>query len=294
LKERPALSDRPLAFSLIVCTVDRIDPLKRLLDSLLDQAGSRFEVIIVDQNETPILEPLLASYGSLELRRVTSARGLSRARNAGMAVARNDVIAFPDDDCWYTPGLLVQVAAAMAATPDVQIFSARTVDTAGRPSVSPTMDRPAAISRSNFLLCGNSNTLFFRRDAATRIGLFDERLGVGSGTLFGSGEEADYLLRALAKGFVARYEPALHVLHDQVDEVITSRTIERARLYGAGFGALMRKHRLGAWYLAYRQLRTLTRCILLLAKGDVQRARYRWQWLRGMGLGYRQWPGSPA
>lgn len=294
MKERPALSERSLTFSLIVCTVDRVDPLRRLLDSLVNQDGSTFEVIVVDQNETPILDPVLAAYPALDIRRVTSPRGLSRARNVGMAVARNDVICFPDDDCWYTPGLLARVAATLAADPALQILSARTVDTEGRPSVSPTSEQAAPISRSNFLLSGNSNTLFLRREAVAQVGPFDERLGVGAGTAFGSGEEADYLLRALAKGLGARYEPSLHVLHDQVDEVITARTIQRAYLYGAGFGALMRKHRLGLGYFAFRQSRTLARIALLLAGGDRVRAHYRWMWLRGVSVGYRCWPNSPS
>ena len=40
------------------------------------------------------------------------------------------------------------------------------------------------------------------------IGDFDVRLGVGAPTPFGSGEEADYLLRGVEKGLSARYFPS--------------------------------------------------------------------------------------
>ena len=45
-----------------------------------------------------------------------------------------------------------------------------------------------------------SFTIFLRARVVERVGRFDERLGLGSGTPWHSGEEIDYLIRALAAG----------------------------------------------------------------------------------------------
>ena len=42
-----------------------------------------------------------------------------------------------------------------------------------------------------------SFTIFLRRRVVERVGEFDETLGVGAGTPYGSCEESDYLIRAV-------------------------------------------------------------------------------------------------
>ncbi|MER3478804.1 MAG: glycosyltransferase family 2 protein, partial [Leptolyngbya sp. ERB_1_2] len=74
-------------FSLIVCTLGRIEPLRQFLNSLLVQTHLSFEVILVDQNEHNRIEELLEHYKSLEIRRFRSSPGLSRARNIGIQQA---------------------------------------------------------------------------------------------------------------------------------------------------------------------------------------------------------------
>src|SRR4029078_4597421 len=45
------------------------------------------------------------------------------------------------------------------------------------------------------------------------VGPFDERLGLGSGTPWSSGEELDYVLRAIRSGARVVYDPAVRVTH---------------------------------------------------------------------------------
>ena len=55
--------------------------------------------------------------------------------------------------------------------------------------------------------------MFLRRELVERVGAFDEALGLGSGTRFASGEETDYLVRALRSGARLAYEPSLVITH---------------------------------------------------------------------------------
>lgn len=283
---RPA-GDGP-ALSLVVATLGRVEPLARLLASLAVQDPAPFEVVVVDQNAPGTLEPLLAAFSDrLTIRHLGSAPGLSRARNVGIAAARAPLVAFPDDDCWYPPGLVARVVGLMDAHPDLAGISGRTTDAEGRDSVSPFGMQTCRVTRRNYLACGNSNGLFFRRAVFAAVGGFDERLGVGSGTPFGSGEEADVILRAVAADLAIQFLPDLVVHHDQV-ETDPVRTLARSAAYGAGFGALLAKHRFGAAYLGYRILRSAAR---MAATGLRSRAlaAERWAWIAGMLRGYRGW-----
>jgi glycosyltransferase involved in cell wall biosynthesis len=276
-------------FSLVVCSVGRRDQVVRLLESLRRQTFRSFEVVLVDQNEDGRLDDLVDRFADLPILHVRAVRGLSHARNVGLDYTCGDIVAFPDDDCWYPPTLLAEVATLIRLRRDVEIVSGRTVDEAGSSSVSVFDDRAQPVSRSNFLRCGNSNTLFFRRETLARIGPFDTKLGVGAPTIFGSGEEADILLRALDLGIAIEYRPELIIHHDQVDDVVTEKTLDRAFSYGAGFGALMRKHRFGWAYFAYRELRTVVSGLLALLRGDIAKARYKRLWFTGVLKGFVSW-----
>jgi glycosyltransferase involved in cell wall biosynthesis len=254
--------------TLVVCTVGRTSTLTRLFESLAGQQYRDFDVVLVDQNPPGTLETTVDAYsGRIQIHHLRSERGLSRARNVGLAAAAGALVGFPDDDCWYDPTTLTDVVRRFA-DPSIDIATGRTTDASGRTSVSPTLDAESAINRRNFLLCGNSNAIFARRAAFEVIGPFDVRLGVGASTIFQSGEEADILLRATDAGLTARFFPDLVTHHDQVDAVITSAQIDRAERYGAGFGALLRKNRFSVGYVSARLIRTLTRAALAFAQGD--------------------------
>ncbi len=276
----------PPRLSLLCCTVGRTEKLCRLLDSLVRQTLSDFELIVVDQNEPGVLDSLLAPYaGRLDINHVRSERGLSRARNVGLNHCRAKIVAFPDDDCWYPDGLVQNVVALFDATPEAGVFTGRTTDSAGADSLGLFLGADAEISKSNVWLSGNSNSLFIRADIARRIGGFDETLGVGATTPFKSGEETDFLLRALGSGARGFYRRDIVIRHDQAP-VGGAGGVARAQDYARGFGRVLRLHDYGAAYLAMRVLRSSARAALALASGDRATARYKALWALGTLKGF--------
>ena len=276
----------PPSLSLLCCTVGRTEKLGRLLDSLVAQSRVDFEVLIVDQNAPGALDPVLAPYlDRLDIVHLRSERGLSRARNVGLAHCRAGLIAFPDDDCWYPPALVERVVELFAAHPDAGLFTGRTVDAGGRDSLGLFLDSDATISKSNVWLIGNSNSLFIRAPIARHIGGFDETLGVGAQSPFKSGEETDFVLRALATGARGVYRRDLVVHHDQAP-VGGAGGAARAQDYARGFGRVLRLHDYGWPYLAMRVLRTSARAALALATGDMATARYKALWALGTFRGF--------
>ena len=275
--------------SLIVCTLGRTEPLRRLFASLRASAAAPSEIRVVDQNPAGFLDGVLAEFRDLPLAHVVSERGLSRARNVGLAVARGDIVAFPDDDCWYPSGVITAVCAAFSREPGLSLLTGRTADVSGATSVSPHLPETAAVTRENAFLAGNSNGLFVRRDLAQAVGGFDETLGVGSGSPYQSGEETDFLLRCLGAGACARFDPSLVVHHDQGDPD-AARHLGRIRGYSAGYGRVLRKNGFGWSAVAAPVARAGARAALCAARLDFEGVSHRRAWIAGTLRGFTAAP----
>jgi glycosyltransferase involved in cell wall biosynthesis len=281
-----------VTFSLILATVDRTREVGRFLDSLAAQAYRSVEVLVVDQNPDDRLGPVLRRLrGAVVLRHLRAPRGLSRARNVGLRHAEGEVLAFPDDDCWYPPDLLERVAGILHAHPDWDGVTGRAVDPQGRPTSSRWDRRGGRLTRMNVWGRAISFTLFFRRRVVLRVGEFDESLGAGAPGPWGSGEETDYLLRALREGLAIYYLPDLAVYH-----ATPVRDPQTARAYGMGMGRVMRIHGYPLWFVAYQWARPLLGVAGAALSGDVGRARYHLAVAQGRMRGW--WSGgrqaSPA
>lgn len=247
-----------MTFDLVVATVGRTTELERFLASLDAQTHRDFRVIVVDQNADDRISSLLDAQ-ALHLR---SPLGLSRARNAALPQLTADAVAFPDDDCIYPPDLLERVAA-------------RLVDLDGVTGREPWWPAGAALlTRDNLWNRSISFTTFLRRSVVEHVGRFDEALGLPHR----SGEETDYLIRALDAGFRIAYDPTLVVEHPQ-KQVDGAAVAARD---GRSLGYILRKHGYPA--------RTVTRMLVRPAGGmllDPRRAGVHLATLRGRLRGYR-------
>jgi len=102
-------------FSLIVGTLGRSAELAQLFDSLVVQTHHNFEIIVVDQNDDDRAKLVVDRFiDRLNILHLASAKGLSRARNVGLAHVTGDVVAFPDDDCCYPRTVLETVAKQLS------------------------------------------------------------------------------------------------------------------------------------------------------------------------------------
>ena len=198
-----------MRFSLIVSTLGRTAELGRLFSSLEAQTYRDFELILVDQNRDERVRPIFDPYAErFSAVRVHSAKGALRGRNVGIENARGDVIAFPDDDCWYPPTLLETVANLLNDHPEWDGVTGRHAES------SRWSNRPVRINRINVWKRAIEWTMFQRRSVVEKVGCFDETLGPGAQTPWGAGEGTDYLIRAVDEGFHYQYEPSIEVHHE--------------------------------------------------------------------------------
>ena len=272
-------------FDLVVATVGRVAELGALLDSLAAQTHHGFRVVVADQNDDDRLGSVLAAHGSLPLLRIRSSRGLSRARNAALGHAAAEIVAFPDDDCAYPADLLERVAGRFAADGGLDGLSGRIADRDGRspPRMATTARR---LDRSNVWHGGISAGLFLRRSLVERLGGFDERLGLGAGTPWESGEEIDLLIRAFDAGAHVEYDPSIAVRHE-LDLPDAQGLRRRGRRDGGSVGFVLRKHRYPARTVARMMARPVGGAVISLARRDPALARFHVATLRGRVAGYR-------
>lgn len=277
-----------MRFSLVLATVGRVRELQRFLKSLDAQTCRNFELIVVDQNPDDRLTAILEKYrGCFSLIHLRSQRGLSRARNIGLKHLNGEIVAFPDDDCWYPPDLLEQVAAFWEKHLSWDGVLGRLIwDDVCINEAQPSKLKAANIF--NITTSTHSVTLFLTRDSLDAVNGFDEELGLGSGTEWGGGEDIDLLVRSLKSGFRICYNQGFRVYHPDPRKGYTS--VRRGFLYGAGLGRVLRKHGYPAWFVIYHWLRSLGAAGFALIQGQLGKARYYWAVFRGKLAGW--WNGA--
>jgi GT2 family glycosyltransferase len=273
------------SFDLVVATVDRVAEPARLLSSLARQTHSAFRVLLIDQNEDDRLGELIGAHPTFELEHLRSPLGLSRARNVGLEHVRAELVAFPDDDCTYPDDLLERVARRFADDPALDGLTGRAVNTLGRSAPSWATDA-AGLTRDNVWNRAISFTIFLRAAVVEAVGRFDEQLGLGSGRPWSSGEETEYLVRALDTGARIQYDPELVVVHDGKTFSAAALRAEGAR-EGASVGYILRKHRYPVRTVGRMLVRPIGGALVALARRDGARARFHLSTLRGRVLGYR-------
>ena len=229
-------------FSLIVTTLGRTTELARLLESLDRQTYKQFETIIVDQNPDDRLVSIIAKHPNLTIRHVRSARGAAHGRNRGLELARGEIIAAPDDDCWYPEDLLNSVWTWFAEHREFHGLFTSIRDENG---LLQKQRRRGTLrcecDRSTVWHYGIEFNSFFRKKVVNSVGKYDERLGPGAATGFQSGEGGDYFLRVLDQGYRISFEPSFSVYHAFMRE--PARELRQAYPYALGTGFVLRKHR---------------------------------------------------
>jgi hypothetical protein len=132
-----------------------------------------------------------------------------------------------------------------------------------------------------------SFTIFLRASVVRAVGGFDEQLGLGARTPWSSGEEIDYLIRALDLGTRIEYDPDLVVVH--ASPVFSPTTLRRVGARdGASVGYILRKHDYPVTPLAGMLVRPAAGAVLALLRNDRTRAGFHVSTLRGRLLGYRR------
>jgi glycosyltransferase involved in cell wall biosynthesis len=99
--------------SVIICTIRRAGLVRELLECLMAQSYRHLEILVVggsDAEAAREYETTVANSG-LPLRFLTAEKGLSKARNVGLANAKGEIICFFDDDVAIQPDFFQRVVS---------------------------------------------------------------------------------------------------------------------------------------------------------------------------------------
>ena len=168
--------------TVVIPTRNRRNLLAFTLGSVLWQEGVRFEVVVVDDGSTDGTAQMVEGLGDARVRlvRTEANRGVSHARNLGIAEVRGPWIAFlDDDDLWAPEKLTLQLGAAREAgrawayTGSVNITAEDRV-IGGAPPAPPEVVARELVRRN--LVPGGCSGVIVRTEALDDVGLFDESL----------------------------------------------------------------------------------------------------------------------
>lgn len=164
--------------SVIIPTFNYAHYIHEALQSVLRQAHSPLEIIIVDDGSTDDTAELLTAYQDRVLYVRQENRGTGAARNTGILRSRGDYLAFLDaDDVWIPEKLNLQMQC-FRLTPELDAVYGHVEQ-----FVSPDLDARSATRLRH--LHGSvqpapiPSSLLIRRPGFDRVGLFDESLRLG-------------------------------------------------------------------------------------------------------------------
>lgn len=195
--------------------MDRPLQLSRCLTSIaaLRFPRGRFEVIVVNDGGEVATETSLRSLAGDACLSLLSQpnRGPAAARNAGVAVARGELIAFIDDDCVVPVDWLEKLSAATSSFPNA-LIGGLTINLLSDNACSQASQRLVEYVCSYYNEPGSDRTPFFasnnftmRRESLQKVGGFDES--------FRFAEDRDLCLRWHAQGGSFHYARDVIVQH---------------------------------------------------------------------------------
>jgi GT2 family glycosyltransferase len=226
-RQTPSARTDGYSATVVVCTRDRPDELRRCLTSLPQQTKLPMQIIVVDNASRDDMTRKVALAAGVDYVR-EDRPGLDIARNAGAKRAAGEIVAYTDDDVRLHPRWLErlvcafdrpQVAAVtgLVLPAELETGAQRHFETHwsfGR-GYRPVDFGPAFFAVDRVGGCpaweiGAGASMAFRREIFEKLGYFDERLDVGAA---GCSGDSEYWHRILSHGWTCRYDPSAAAFH---------------------------------------------------------------------------------
>ena len=239
-----AMPDSPADISVVICayTEERWADLVAAVESIRQQRRAPREIIAVIDHNTALFRQAAAQFPDVRVIENHETRGLSGARNTGIAAAKGAIIAFMDEDAMAAPDWLEYLESHYAQPEVIGVGGAiEPVWLSGKPGWFPDEfswvvgctyrgmpTHPTAVR--NLIGCNMS----FRREVFAVAGAF--RSGIGRvGKVPVGCEETELCIRATRHlpGAILLYEPAAKVFH-RVPAARTRWRYFRSRCFGEG------------------------------------------------------------
>jgi GT2 family glycosyltransferase len=215
--------DAVLPVSVVVCTRERPADLARCLGSLAAVRTAGHEVLVVDN--APLTSRTAEVAAQFGIRSIIEHRvGLNRARNAGVAAATHEIVAFVDDDVVVSAGWVAAIGACFtdsAVGAVTGLVLPVELETSAqeqfelycgfRRGLRRRVYSRVGLPSSAAAIVGVGANMAYRRELVRSIGGFDVRLDAGTRTR--SGGDTDMFARVLDADRLIVYSPDAYVWH---------------------------------------------------------------------------------
>ena len=205
----PADTDRGGKVSIVMPVWNRGGAMRRAVESIIAQTWSDWELLIVDDgswDDTVSAAELLASRDSRIRVLKNDHQGVCAARNAGIAAATGDYVAFLDSDNTWLPTFLHDMVTTMTRESMTTAYATIAMEDEAGTRYRYGSPSPTSLLRGNSI---DLNTLVARRDAIEAVGGFDPTLR----------RAVDYdLILKLAAHAPIRHVPTLGARYDNSED----------------------------------------------------------------------------
>ncbi len=241
-----------IKLSLVIATYNRADQLMITLRSVAAQKADKaiWECIVVDNNSTDHTRSNIDNFANanshLNIRYCLEVnQGLSHARNAGIANAKGEIIAFIDDDEHIVPDFIDAYIELFDKYPTAMSAGGKIIAEypSGRPEwmskyaeepIANPMDFGEEIKPFPKGRIPGGGNMAMRKEVFETIGNFDITLG-RTGKKLSGGEESDLFERMNAKGMKCYYVPKA-VMYHIIPESKLNRTYFTRLAFNNGIG----------------------------------------------------------
>jgi GT2 family glycosyltransferase len=244
----------------VVPTCNRLTTLLPCIDSILASSVPPLEVIVVENRPvgSGVAAVLRAVYAGdpRVIYREESKRGVSHARNRGLAAVKGKLVAFVDDDVLVDPEWLAHLTLAFEEHPEAACVTGQIVPLELESPAQLWVEQYGGFSKGFDRVVfdqrrravdplfpyscgkfGSGANAAFRSEAIRALRGFDVVLGGSFGV--STGEDIDLFLRVLLSGHTLVYEPAAMVWHRHRASLPELR--HQLFQYGRGLAAVITK-----------------------------------------------------
>jgi glycosyltransferase involved in cell wall biosynthesis len=255
-----------LTVCVAICTRNRTELLRRVLDSIVSQTVRPQEILVVDNAPSDTSTEMLVRGRYPEVRYVREERrGLNFARNRALTESAREIVAFIDDDAVAEPGWVAALRDVFAESSQIAVCTGKVVPYSLETEGQRLFEANGGFSRGDRRIRlpadrgGRLNGLFsplialsinvgvgcnlaVRRRTILESGGFDEAMD--QAPVLPGGGDLDLLWRMLDAGHEIVYEPSARMSHehrrdvaDVVDQIVEHSHGLIAMLVKAAFTA---------------------------------------------------------
>lgn len=181
----PVMPDYVPRVSIVIPCFNAEQHLPRSFASIFAQTFTDWEIIAVDDGSSDGTHGWLLEHQCKRVKVLTQPnRGVSAARNAGLAIARGEFVAFLDSDDTWSPSFLEKMVAAISSTPEVGLAycgwqNIGVEGPRGKPFIPPDYEQPDKKAKLLASTRWPIHACITRRDLIEAAGGFDVRFAVG-------------------------------------------------------------------------------------------------------------------